>query len=279
MIKTAPLNTELYKPLIATITKVTKLTEKEKIFEIRLSDNRELGHQPGQFVEVTLPGIGEAPISISSSPTAKGGFELGIRAVGNVTKAIHNLEAGASVGIRGPFGRGFPVNELKGRDIIFVAAGIGLFPLRSLINYTLDKRSEFGRIIIFCGAKRVCERIMPDEIAGWTKRTDIECMETVDIGESGWTCNVGVITTLFPKVKVNPKNTSVIVVGPPIMYKYAIQEAKKMGIADEDIIVSLERKMKCGIGKCGHCQINHLYCCMDGPVFRYSEIKNVREAL
>lgn len=271
----------LYKPKLATLVKISPLTDKEKLFEVqlKLDDNEELGHQPGQFVEVSLFGTGEAPISISSSPTQKGMFQLGIRAVGNVTNAIHKMKQGATIGIRGPFGRGFPVKELEGRDLIFVAAGIGFFPLRSLINYVLDKRNLFGRIIIFCGTKKSCDRLMPAECNTLSCRQDVEFHETVDIGDEDWRGNVGLITTLFQKITVDPKKTTAVIVGPPIMYKFAITEAQKLGIPDEEIILSLERKMKCGIGKCGHCQMNHIYVCQDGPVFRYSEIKNVRESL
>ena len=270
----------LYTPQAATITRISTLTEKEKLFEIKLDNGKELGHKPGQFVEVSLFGIGEAPISISSSPTKKGSFELGIRTVGNVTNAIHKLKEGATIGIRGPFGNGFPVDELKGRDLLFVAAGIGYFPLRSMINYALDKRDLFGEVTIFCGTKRACDRIMPDECSTFSCRNDLRFHETVDVGDDSWKGNVGLITTLFQKdIKFNPKKTTVIIVGPPVMYKFVVAAAKKIGIPDEEIILSLERKMKCGVGKCGHCQMNHIYVCREGPVFRYSEIKNVREAL
>lgn len=270
----------LYTPQLATLTRVTPLTEKEKLFEITLNHGKDLGHKPGQFVEVSIFGIGEAPISISSSPTKPKSFELGVRAVGNVTNAIHKLKEGSTIGIRGPFGNGFPIDELKGRDLLFVAGGIGYFPLRSLINYTLDKRDLFGEVTIFCGTKKPCDRLMPGECGQLSCRTDARFHETVDVGDENWKGNVGLITTLFQKgLKFNPKKTTVIIVGPPIMYRFVVASAQKMGIPDEEIIVSLERKMKCGVGKCGHCQMNHVYVCKEGPVFRYSEIKNIREAL
>lgn len=271
--------TSIYLPTLAEIVRTEQLTQMEKLFDIRLKNGRELGHQPGQFVEVSLFGIGEAPISVSSSPTKKGSFEIAVRAVGNVTKALHNLDRGATVGIRGPFGKGFPVAELKGKDILFVAGGIGLVPLRSLINYVLDHRSDFGRLQVLFGAKTPAEQLFLNELAKWRTRKDMEYLETVDRADDRWKGNVGVITTLFPKITIDPKKTVAVIVGPPIMYRFAILEAQVKGIPDEQIIVSLERRMKCGVGKCGHCQINNLYVCQEGPVFTYAKIKDLKEAI
>ncbi len=269
----------IYLPQLAEIIKTEQLTKMEKLFEIRLLNGQDLGHQPGQFVEVSILGIGEAPISISSSPTKKGSFELAVRAVGNVTKALHNLGKGAIIGIRGPFGNGFPIGEMKGKDILFVAGGIGLVPLRSLINYVLDKRSDFGRVLILFGAKTPAEQLFLEELALWRTRSDLEYWDTVDRADGQWKGHVGVITTLFPKININPEKTIAVIVGPPVMYRFAILEAQVKGIPDEHIIVSLERRMKCGVGKCGHCQINHLYVCQDGPVFNYAQIKDIKEAI
>ena len=269
----------IYLPTLAEVTRTEQLTKMEKLFEIRLKNGRELGHQPGQFVEVSLFGIGEAPISVSSSPTKKGSFELAVRSVGNVTKALHQMNPGASLGIRGPFGKGFPVEEMKGKDLLFVAGGIGLVPLRSLINYVLDKRSDFGRVMVLFGAKTPAEQLFLDELAKWRTSKEMEYWETVDRTDGNWKGNVGVITTLFPKVTPDPKKTVAIIVGPPIMYRFAILEAQVKGIPDDQIIVSLERRMKCGVGKCGHCQMNDIYVCQEGPVFKYARIKNLKEAI
>lgn len=268
----------LYAPVLATIADAKPLTATEKLFRIRLNSGKDLGHKPGQFVEVSVFGIGEAPISISSSPTTKGFFELGIRRIGNVTGALHNIEAGATIGIRGPFGTHFPYDEAKGRDLLFVAGGIGLVPARSFINYALDNRKDYGKITILFGSKAPDHRLFTDELADWASRSDVMFLETVDRGDVRWRGNVGVITTLFSKIDPDPKKTVCIVVGPPIMYKFVIAEAKKKDISDGNIIVSLERHMKCGVGKCGHCQINNLYCCLDGPVFKYSDVKPIPEA-
>ena len=269
----------IYLPNLAEVTRTEQLTKMEKLFEIRLKNGQDLGHQPGQFVEVSLFGIGEAPISISSSPTKKGSFELAVRAVGNVTQAMHRLEKGAILGIRGPFGKGFPVESLKGKDILFVAGGIGLVPLRSLINYVIDKRKDFGRVIIFFGAKTPSEQLFLGELAKWRSSKELEYLETVDRADDAWKGNVGVITKLFPKVTLDPQKTVAVIVGPPIMYRFAILEAQVKGIPDDQIIVSLERRMKCGVGKCGHCQINDIYVCQEGPVFTYAQVKGLKEAI
>ncbi|MDH5364152.1 MAG: FAD/NAD(P)-binding protein [Dehalococcoidia bacterium] len=279
MISQAVPQASIYLPHLAELIRVEPIAEREKLFEFKLSHGKELGHKPGQFVEISLFGIGEMPISISSSPTKKRSFELAVRAVGNVTNALHRLSKGATVGIRGPFGNGFPLESLKHKDILIVAGGIGLFPLRSLINYILDKRSEFGRLIILSGSRTPKERMFVNELEKWHRREDIELWETVDEGDEEWTGHVGVVTTLSSEVHIDPEKIFAVVVGPPVMYKFVVAECHKKGIPDERIIMSLERRMKCGIGKCGHCQINGVYVCQEGPVFTYAEVKKLREAI
>jgi sulfhydrogenase subunit gamma (sulfur reductase) len=193
--------------------------------------------------------------------------------------ALHGLQAGAMVGIRGPFGHGFPIDQMRGKDMLFAPGGLGLAPLRSLINQVLDERGNFSRVIILYGAKRPAELLFRDELDAWAARDDIECHVTVDRSEGDWGGNVGVITTLFPKVSIDPHNTIAITCGPPIMYRFVLMEMLGKGIPESHIYLSLERRMKCGVGKCGHCQINGLYCCQSGPVFTYDQIKNVPEAL
>ena len=271
----------IYLPRPATIKSTKKFTALEKFFNIELDDKRPLGHKPGQFVEVSLMGIGEAPISISSSPTKGPDFDLCVRAVGSVTNGMHRLEAGDKVWIRGPFGNGFDTEFFKGKDILFVGGGLGIVPLRSLINYVLDKRADFGKVTILYGCKEPCEVLYGDEVAIWDQRKDVEHLATVDKCPEGvcWEGNIGVITTLIPKVDFNPKTTYAVVVGPPIMYRFVMKTLKEKGVPDENIFCSLERRMKCGVGKCGHCQINGIYCCQEGPVFNYAKIKDIPEAL
>lgn len=273
-------NESVYLPAMARLIKTEQMTQLETLFTLELSDKDSLGNEPGQFVEVSLFGIGEAPISISSSPSRSNGtFELCVRRVGDLTNALHQMEPGAMVGIRGPFGKGFPVGKMKGKDVLFAAGGLGLAPLRSLINEVLDQRGSFGRVIILYGTKHPSEILFKDELAEWDGRDDVEFHMTVDRGDGDWQGNVGVITTLFPKVTINPRDTVAAICGPPIMYRFVLMEMLGKGLSETQIYLSLERRMKCGVGKCGHCQINELYCCQDGPVFRYSDIKALEEAL
>ena len=269
----------LYNPVISEILKVEELTPTEKRFEIALPENQELGHKPGQFVEVSIFGFGEAPISISSSPTKEKTFDLTVRRTGRLTDEMHKLTNGSKIGIRGPFGNGFDVEKFKGKDILFVAAGLGLAPLKSLIDYTVDKRSDFNRVIILYGTKHPREILFPVEVEKWKNNKDVEFHMTVDRPDEKWKGNVGVITTLIPSLDLDTENTMVTVVGPPIVYKFVIMSLKGKRIPDENIYLSLERRMKCGVGKCGHCQINSSYVCQEGPVYHYPRSKELEEAI
>ena len=261
------------------ILQAKMLTENEKFFEIMLPGGENLDHDPGQFVMASMPGIGEAPISISSSPTKRGAFDLVVRNVGKVTGAMHKLESSDEIGIRGPFGVGFPVQILEGNDLLFVAGGLGIVPLRSLINYVIDNRRDFGKVDILLGCKSPVDLLFSDDLEQWEERLDVNFNCTVDKGAPEWNGNIGLITSLIPGVTLDPNRTFGIVVGPPIMYKYVIVELLQKGIPERQIYLSLERHMKCGVGKCGHCQIGGVYCCQDGPVVRYDKIKENVEAL
>ncbi len=269
----------LYNPVISRIAEVENLTDLEKRFEIQLPDNRILGHKPGQFVEVSIFGWGEAPISICSSPTKKPEFDLTVRRVGRLTEQMHRLDAGSLIGIRGPYGNGFDLESFKGRDILFVCAGIGLAPLKSLIDYTIARRKEFGRLIIVYGTRHPSLILFRHDIEIWEKADDIEFHMTVDKPDDNWKGNVGVITTLIPPLKLDVEHTIAAVVGPPVMYKFVLMALKSKRIPEENIYMSLERRMKCGVGKCGHCQINSVYVCQEGPVFNYPHVKTLQEAI
>lgn len=270
----------VYLPVMARLLKVERMTELETLFTLQLPGGRSLGSEPGQFVEASLMGIGEAPFVVTSSPSRSNGtFELCIRRVGDLTSALHRLEPGEVIGVRGPFGHGFPIGKMRGKDMLFAAGGMGLPPLRSLINQVLDERGAFGRVIILYGTKQPSEILFKKELQEWSERDDVEFHMTVDRADGDWMGNVGVITTLFPRVTVNPRNTVAATCGPPIMYRFVLMELLGKGIPETQIYLSLERRMKCGVGKCGHCQINDLYCCQDGPVFTYAQIKGVEEAL
>ena len=270
-----------YVPKLATIIKKVPMTASETLFEIRLDDGLELGHKPGQFVEVSVFGIGEAPISLSSSPTKKETFELCVRRLGNVTTKLHKLNVGDRIGIRGPFGNGFDAESLKGKDLLFIAGGLGIAPLRSLLNYVLDNRKDYGQIFLLYGCKEPKEMLFGDELLSLASREDVEFKSAANWCPENetWTGSIGVITTLIPQVSFDPEKTIAILCGPPVMYKFVIADLKGRNVPDDHIIMSLERRMKCGVGKCGHCQINQIFVCKDGPVFNYFKIKGVPEAL
>ncbi|MCF6268795.1 MAG: FAD/NAD(P)-binding protein [Melioribacteraceae bacterium] len=270
---------DLYNPIISTITNVEQLTDTEKRFEIALPENQILNHKPGQFVQVSIFGFGEAPISISSSPTKSPLFDLTVRNAGRLTDKMHRLTVGSQLGVRGPFGNGFEVNNFKGKDILFVCGGIGLAPTKSLIDYVLANRNDFGRVVILYGTKSPSEILFSDEIEKWKKDKSVELEISIDRPDENWKGKVGVITTLIPPLKLDVANTIATIVGPPVMYKFVLMALKGKRVPDENIYLSLERRMKCGVGKCGHCQINDTYVCQDGPVFHYPRVKELKEAV
>ncbi|NOR83377.1 MAG: oxidoreductase [Ardenticatenales bacterium] len=270
----------IYLPEPARILDVQQMTALEKLFTLEFFGGRSLGHQSGQFVTVSALGIGEAPISISSSPSRSNGtFELCIRKAGDLTGVLHQKKAGDTLGIRGPFGQGFPLKKFQGKDILFAPGGLGLAPARSVINQVLDERGKYGRVTILYGARTPAELLFKGELEEWDKRDDVDLHVTVDQPDDDWTGNAGVITTLFSKVSVYPRNTVAITIGPPVMYRFVLMELLGKGIPETSIWLSLERRMKCGVGKCGHCQINDLYACQSGPSFSYAEIKAVEGAI
>lgn len=277
-----PKELDLYLPRAARIVAVKQFTEKEKFFRLELMDGKKLGHSPGQFVQLSILGYGEAPISISSPPSANATFEICVRIVGNVTGKLHTMTEGDVIYIRGPFGHGFDqeiMERMKGKHLIFHAGGIGYVPLRSLINKVIPERKNYKKISVLYGFRSPSERLFAAELADIYKIGDnVEIYETVDSCDGDWHGCVGVITTLIPKVSFDPKDSMAVIVGPPVMYKFVLASLKERNLPDENIYVSLERHMKCGVGKCGHCQMADSYVCQEGPVYNYAEIKANVEA-
>jgi sulfhydrogenase subunit gamma (sulfur reductase) len=271
----------LYEPFRCKIESVADLTPIEKLFRLVRLDGKPFGHKPGQFMMVSIEGVGEAPISVSSSPSRGDYLELGVRKAGVLTAALHAMQAGAELGLRGPFGTCFDGETMKGKDLLLISGGCGLAPLRALIQHLEDRRSDYGSVTILYGAKSPQDMLYKDELKAWQQSKSLVCQVTVDNITSGtcWDGHVGLITTLIPPLTVRADNTIAVIVGPPIMYKFVIPELYEKGLTDTDIVVSLERYMKCGVGKCGHCTIDHLYCCMDGPVFRLDQVASVKGAL
>lgn len=269
----------VYVPRMAEIIEATQVTAREKFFKVNLKDGMPLGHKPGQFVQVSVFGVGEAPISVSSSPTKQDGtFEMCIRKAGSLTSALHALPMGATIGIRGPYGRGFPTEDFTGYDLLFIAGGLGLVPLRSMINYALDNREHFGKLTLLYGARTPSDMLFSDEVARWRNTRDFDIETTVDLAYGNWDGHVGVITKLMEYAKFDPARTVALIVGPPVMFKFVIKSVLTSRISESRIYLSLERRMKCGVGKCGHCQIDNIYVCQKGPVFPYTKVRNLKEA-
>ncbi|HCM40539.1 MAG: hypothetical protein A2X97_10145 [Bdellovibrionales bacterium GWA1_52_35] len=267
----------LFMPEEAEIVRAEFMTPAEKHFTLRLKSGKAMVFEPGQMLEVSLFGFGEIPIGFASSPTRKGTFDIVVRSVGRVSSALNRLEKGDSLWVRAPLGKGFDLEKMRGRDVLVVAGGIGLCPTRSLINYILDRRSEFGKFTLFFGTKTPKDQLFREDLAQWRISKNVEFHETVDRADENWKGNVGVITTLFKNTTISP-DTVAVICGPPVMYKFVIRDLDRIGIARDRIFVDLERRMKCGVGKCGHCQMNDLYVCMDGPVFPYSKVQDREEA-
>ena len=264
-----------YIPRLAVIKEVKDETSDVKTFKISLKDGRSLRYTPGQFVELTVFGYGEFPACFSSSPLSQRDyFEVTVRRVGDATNALHGLSAGSIIGVRGPFGNGFPLRMLKRKDVLIVVGGVGLAPLRGLIYYLLEKRGDYGELKLLYGARTPDDIVFKDEMVGW----DMDILLTVDRAGKGWIGNIGVVTILFRDTEIKPDNTVAVICGPLIMISAVSAELLKRDFSEDQIIVSLERMMKCGTGMCGHCNIGAKYVCKDGPVFTYRETMEFLEA-
>jgi NAD(P)H-flavin reductase len=229
----------------------------------------------GQFNMVYLFGIGEVPISISGDPDRTGRLIHTIRAVGGVTRAMRELKRGAVLGVRGPLGTGWPLGEAAGNDVVIVAGGIGLAPLRSVLYRMIANRNQYGRIILLYGTRTPEDIPFQRELERWRGRLDLEVLVTVDKASASWRGNVGVVTTLIPKAPFDPSLTTAFICGPEVMMRFTALELEVRGVPTENIYVSLERNMKCGIGLCGHCQFGPYFICKDGPVFRLDKVKKL----
>jgi len=269
-----------YMPRVGRLIDMRKVTDKEAYFRFNFEDGRGITYKAGQFMEVSVYGIGEAPISICSAPGHRNDLEMCVRAVGDVTNALHAMSPGDKVGLRGPFGNGFDMASVAGKDLLFVAGGLGLAPCRSFILAALNERQMFNRVTILYGSRSPKDILFNDDLKDWANRRDSEFMMTVDRGDEQWKGNTGVITLLFRKIaKINPANTVAFIIGPPIMFKFAVLEVLAAGLRKPNIYCSLERRMKCGLGKCGHCQIRNVYVCQEGPIFSYAEVMRLREGI
>ncbi len=275
--------TNIYRPHLARIIRILPQIEDHRLFQLSFEEEsigKAFNHRPGQFVELSVIGTGEAPISISSSPTRTRHLELCIRKAGRVTDALFALESDALVGVRGPYGNGFPIEAMEGSSLLLVAGGLGMAPLRSLLWYAMDHRSRFKDIILLYGAKRPGEMLFKYELLELLDHDDIQCLLTVDKDDTGsWPAFVGVVPKLFEKIDVDPRRTYAAICGPPVMYTFVLEKLLQRNFSKDRIVMSLERKMKCGVGKCGHCAVGYKYTCLDGPIFTYWDVINLPEVV
>jgi len=243
----------------------------------RQEDADAFDYMPGQFAELSVFGYGECPIGIASSPTEPGILRFTIKRTGRLTRELHNSEIGRKIGVRGPLGNTFPWSEMEGRDVVVVGGGFAFTTLRAATTYMLDPahRKKFNKLTVVYGARSPGELMYKDLLAQWAKSKDIDLVVTVDAGDADWKGRVGFVPAVLEQEAPASKNAVTLVCGPPIMIKFTIPVLRKLGFADRDIFLSLEMRMKCGIGKCGRCNIGRKYVCIDGPVFTYEELSDL----
>lgn len=259
-----------YLPHLAMLSEVRPLATGIKLFRCRFLDGQgpSFHYTPGQFGFLSAFGVGEAPFGLAiHEDRSQGDVEFAVQRMGTVTGMLHEMQPGDLVGVRGPVGNGFPLDELKGRRIVILGGGIGLAPLRPLIQEMLDHRADYGELVIFCAARAPELLVFREEYAEWAEAPGTSVHVTVDRGDATWTGNVGLITQALAAVAC----------GPPIMIKFVLKELARLGFQPDQVITTLEAKMKCGLGKCGRCNVGDQYVCQDGPVFRYDQIQRFLE--
>jgi NAD(P)H-flavin reductase len=264
-----------FQPNLATLAEVKDLTGDIKLFRAVIKDEgvrKSFGQRPGQFAFVSRFGVGEAPFCLASASSRGEYIDFAIKRVGLVTDALHDLEAGATIGIRGPLGNYFPMDAYKGKDLVIIGGGIGLAPLRPVIQTVIDHRADYGKLTVIYGARTPNDLVFTDEYEEWASAPNAEFHVTVDVGDESWKGNVGHVPGLVGKIKPSPRNSVTLTCGPPIMIKFALKELHTLEFKPEQIVTTLESKMKCGVGKCGRCNVGEKYVCLDGPVFDYAQI-------
>ena len=262
-------------PMLGVVTEIRVDTPDIKTFRVEaLEGGKYFEHMPGQCAMLSIPGVGEAMFSITSSPTVKEYQEFSIKKCGCLTSWLHQMDVGQQITIRGPYGKPFPVDdELKGRDLLFIAGGVGLAPLHSVINYVLDKRDSYGKVDVVYGSRSKEDLLDLEEIqTRWMDpKNDIDVHLTIDRAQEGWDGHVAFVPTYVKELGFDP-NKTVLVCGPPIMIKFVLQALTELGFEKTQIYTTMELRMKCGVGKCGRCNIGDKYVCKDGPVFRFDQL-------
>jgi len=266
-----------YQPIEAKLLEVIEETPTIKTFVLKPVE--EIGFKTGQFMELTCPGVGEAPFTPSSSPSVKETLEFTIMKVGGVTAALHELKPGAILGLRGPFGRGYPLEDFEGKEVLIVGGGVGLAPLRSLLLTLLEERKKYKKIMLCYGARSPKDIVYKGCISGWCEmKRELDVRLTVDADEKNERpkgCGVGLVTTTCDNLGLDLKNSVAVVCGPPVMMKFTTLKLLDCGYAPKDIYLSMEKNMSCGLGICGHCMLGRYFVCKDGPVFTYEQLKDI----
>lgn len=271
-----------YQPWLATINDIVDEVGGErgiKTFKLTFNDKKvqkKFTFKPGQCVMVSLFGVGECMFAISSSPTNRDHIEVSVMRHGKVTSALHESQPGDTVGVRGPYGNNFDVDSWTEKNMVFIGGGIGQAPLRSLINYMIDNREKYGDLDVVYGARTSQDLCYKNELFDLEKRDDVNVYLSIDKEEKEWTRFVGFVPDNLMRINPSPKDAIAVTCGPPIMIKFVIQNLLKLGFSEDQIFTTLEMRMKCGIGKCGRCNIGNLYVCKDGPVFSYKQLKNIK---
>jgi NAD(P)H-flavin reductase len=266
-----------YQPQMAQITDIQELSEQDRLFRLRLPQT--INFTPGSFIQMSVFGLGEAPFSIASAPDGKQEIELVVRKAGALTQALHRTRKGDSIGVRGPFGSGYPLEKMQGKDLLLVARGRGLLAIRSLLLATLADRQNYGRITLLCGARNIESLIFPDDLLNWHKSGQLDCRIAVQDTQNAWGIPALDVNYLFKDLDIDPQRTIAAISGPPEMYRQINPLLFRMGLDEENLYLNLERHMKCGLGKCGKCRINNICVCECGPIFPYSAIKQLGEAI
>ncbi|MCX5714524.1 MAG: FAD/NAD(P)-binding protein [Candidatus Omnitrophica bacterium] len=265
----------IYRPIEAVIEDIIIETPNIKTFVLKVKEK--FSFSTGQFIELSLPGVGEAPFTPSSDPNVKERIEVTVMNVGQVTSLLHAAGTNIPVGIRGPFGLGYPLEKFYGKDVLIVGGGVGLAPLRSLLFSLFSRIDRYKGVVLRYGASTPKDIVYKDALPEWAKREKVDVLTTVDVGAPEWKGNVGLVTTILNGLPVDLKNVVAIVCGPPIMMKFVILKLLGLGFNNTDIYLSMEKNMSCGLGKCGHCRVGKFYACKDGPVFTFDQLQGIHD--
>jgi NAD(P)H-flavin reductase len=266
----------IYEPVRATLKDIITETANIKTFVLEFED-KGFAFRAGQFIELTVPGVGEAPFTPSSDPQIKGRIDVTIMKAGRTTNILHSMQPGDEVGVRGPYGKGYPLDQFKNKDILIVGGGVGLAPLRSLLFALFSDIGNYNKVLLRYGARTSADIVYKDAIPSWSAKEKVDILTTVDVGDPSWNGNVGLVTTVLGGLPLDMNKAIAIVCGPPIMMKFVTLKLLDLGFKPQDVYLSMEKNMSCGLGKCGHCRIGRYYTCKDGPVFTYGELKDTQD--